>query len=425
MAIFTLTDIKFGGSQRTGSATGGTLVGGAYESNLFRYPQDLGNYNRGHYMVIHINVQDKTDTKYNYKLMEGRENAPTIIANRLNNATPSLNNAISDIGKNEYTQALGGEISSLMTSVAGGADKIVNSLLPDSAGGVLKDIFSKTAGAIGDVAAGALKSYGDVKGVRTISRTTDTIALYMPDTLNFQNNQGYSDLSLTGPVAAGIAGVAAGARSATSTLQNGGSPGDVSSAIVRNLSPFMLGYVMNRSDIGKSAFATMTGMVENPMLELLYTSPEFRTFRFDFMFYPRSEKEAAEVQNIIARLSFHQAPELKKEYYGFYLVPPSEFDIKFYYNGAENPNVPKISTCVLQSIDIDYAPNGFTAYEVPGQTKPTKGGTGMPVAIRMSLQFKETEILTKANFENGYFGSSNKKQDFLSNAAKTAFDNLG
>jgi hypothetical protein len=26
------------------------------------------------------------------------------------------------------------------------------------------------------------------------------------------------------------------------------------------------------------------------------------------------------------------------------------------------------------------------------------GGTGMPVAIRMSLQFKETEILTKASY---------------------------
>lgn len=409
MAIFTLTDIKFGGSQRTGSATGGTLVGGAYESNLFRYPQDLGNYNRGHYMVIHINVQDKTDTKYNYKLMEGRENAPTIIANRLNNATPSLNNAIRDIKNTEYAKMLGEGISNFITSAAGGADNLVQSFLPNNE--ALKGFFGKTGGAFSDVVAGTLKAYGDVKGVRTISRTTDTIALYMPDTLNFQNNQNYSDLNLTGVAAAGISGIAAAARSATSTLQNGGNAGDVTSSIIRNLSPFMLGYVMNRSDLGKSAFATVTGMVENPMLELLYTSPEFRTFRFDFMFYPRSEKEAVEVQNIIARLRFHQAPELKQEYYGFYLVPPSEFDIKFYYNGAENPNIPKISTCVLQAIDIDYAPNGFTAYEVPGQTKPTKGGTGMPVAIRMSLQFKETEILTKANFEDGYFGTSDKNNN--------------
>ena len=80
------------------------------------------------------------------------------------------------------------------------------------------------------------------------------------------------------------------------------------------------------------------------------------------------------------------------------MTPPSEFDIKFMYNGKENPNIPKVSTCVLESIDIDYAPNGFSTYEVPGQNTPTPGGTGTPVGVRMSLQFKETEILTKANF---------------------------
>ena len=67
------------------------------------------------------------------------------------------------------------------------------------------------------------------------------------------------------------------------------------------------------------------------------------------------------------------------------------------YNGIENPNIPKISTCVLESIFTDYAPNGFSAYEVPGQLAE-RGGTGMPVAIRLTLQFRETEIMTKASY---------------------------
>jgi len=141
-----------------------------------------------------------------------------------------------------------------------------------------------------------------------------------------------------------------------------------------------------------------TGYVINPMLEMIYTTPAFREFRFDFMFYPRGEKEATEVQNIINRLHFHQAPEIESAGSGFFLVPPSEFDILFYYNGAINPNIPKISTCVLTSIDVDYAPNGFAAYEVQGEVSPQKGRTGMPVAIRLSLNFKETEIMTKQNF---------------------------
>jgi hypothetical protein len=104
------------------------------------------------------------------------------------------------------------------------------------------------------------------------------------------------------------------------------------------------------------------------------------------------------VQKILNRLQFHQAPEINTDSNGFFLVPPSEFDIQFYYNGKENPNIPKISTCVLETIDVDYAPNGFSAYEVMGENVPGVGRTGMPVAIRLSLQFKETEYLLKDHF---------------------------
>jgi hypothetical protein len=154
----------------------------------------------------------------------------------------------------------------------------------------------------------------------------------------------------------------------------------------------------NKTQFTSALFTAVTGVVQNPMLEIIYSSPELRAFRFDFMFYPRDEFEGRAVQNIIDKFQFHQAPEILKESNGFFLIPPSEFDIKFYYNGKENLNIPTISTCVLESIDLDYAPNGFAAYEVPGQLHPTIGGTGMPVGIRMSLQFRETEYMTKSNF---------------------------
>jgi hypothetical protein len=148
-----------------------------------------------------------------------------------------------------------------------------------------------------------------------------------------------------------------------------------------------------------AVFASAFGVVENPRLELLYTSPSLRTFSFEFMFYPRDEQEASDVQRIIQNLKFHQAPELLKGTAGYFMVPPSEFDIEFYYNGQINNNIPKISTCVLTSINADYAPNGFHAYEVPGEVSPGVGRTGMPVGIRLTLQFHETEVMTKANYD--------------------------
>ena len=137
------------------------------------------------------------------------------------------------------------------------------------------------------------------------------------------------------------------------------------------------------------------------------------------MFYPRSEQEALEVQKLIKRLKFHQAPEVKSGSAGYFLVPPSEFDIEFYYNGQINPNIPTISTCVLTSIDMDYAPNGFHTFETPGDNSPQLGATGMPTAIRMDLTFKETEIMTKFNFQDfspgdrTYGGATQAENDAL------------
>jgi hypothetical protein len=115
------------------------------------------------------------------------------------------------------------------------------------------------------------------------------------------------------------------------------------------------------------------------------------------MFYPRSSKEALEVQNIINKFYYHQAPELVQESQGF-LIPPSQFDIEMYYNGQQNPNIPTIATCVLEGVMVDYAPLGFSTYELPAATAPSLGGTGMPVAIRMLLEFREITYLTKEDF---------------------------
>jgi hypothetical protein len=140
--------------------------------------------------------------------------------------------------------------------------------------------------------------------------------------------------------------------------------------------------------------ATGGALAVNPQLELIYQGTGFRSFRFSFMFYPRSKKEAEEVLGIIDSFTFHQAPEVLSSSFGRYLVPPSEFDIKFYCNGKENPNIPKMTTSVLTGISVDYAPSGFASYETL-LMEPERGGTGMPVAIRMDLSFKETEIITK------------------------------
>jgi hypothetical protein len=340
MALFSFADIKFKSDKRTGFESS-VVLESKYPYDIYRYPRDLGAIDKGHYMVFHINQQRQS----NFKTAEVPNDKPTVIQNRLNFGTPTAGTDI----------PLGQEFQ--------------------------------------------------VQFTRTISRSTDTVALYMPDTVNFVHNQGYSEPSLTGDLAA-LAAVGSEGKSIVDSVKNLSSANAIETLknLVSNgnLSPFVAN-LLRESPILSAGFTAFAGVVVNPMLEMIYSSPEFRSFRFDFMFYPRDEKEAEEVQRIIERLHFHQAPEIQTKGRGFFLIPPSEFDIMFYYNGKINPNIPKISTCVLQSIDVDYAPNGFTTYEVQGEPTPKSGRTGMPVAIRMSLQFKETEIMTKSNFRDGKY----------------------
>jgi hypothetical protein len=364
MSFFSFANIKFFNKiQAISSPDRLVQQMGSYGYDLYRYPIDLGDTDKGHYMVIYINTQKQTE--YNFKTSR---DLPTVIQNRSNGTSQSP----------QQIFATGG------SSILGGLDKVVSNFFPNSqATQQISSLISDISGNINQIG---------LNGTRTIQRTTDAIALYMPDTLAYIHNQQYSDLSLNGFTAA----AAATAGSLGDAMDNA-SAGNIK-GLLGNVSPFVA-RTLQSSDLGRSLFTAVTGKVVNPLLDMIYTSPEFRQFRFDFLFYPRSINEAKQVQQIIQKLYFHQAPEIDTQTSGFFMIPPSEFDIKFYYNGAENPNIPKISTCVLTSIDVDYAPNGFSAYEVANENKPAVGRTGMPVAIRLSLQFKETEIMTKRNFQ--------------------------
>jgi hypothetical protein len=398
MALFSFTDISFIDKKNTISSVNKLTENNLYNTNILRYPIDIGDTDKGHYLIIHINEQ--RSTKFKRVLAS---DLPTVLENRRTGRSISPGLPAGKLFGNavEIIRRFPDEVPVRVPTgvgLTGVETEDVNISLVDLKRGAEKaeEQFQKYA----------------TDFTRTISRTTDTIALYMPDTINFTHNQGYTDLSLTGGTTAALEA----GNSIVDLIKQGKlsfEKGQILSSlgsVVGSLSPFIarqIGDTFLGPDLGRAIFATATGTVVNPLLDLLYTSPEFRNFRFDFMFYPRSQRESIEVQKLINRLYFHQAPEVEGTGTGFFLVPPSEFDIKFYYNGKVNENIPKISTCVLTSIDVDYAPNGFAAYEVPEQIEPKIGGTGMPVAIRLSLNFKETEVITKDYYNDRAIDTTN------------------
>lgn len=397
MPIFNLLDVTVQDSKRNLSVASSSNYIGDYSTTSKRYPIDVGtNSDKGHYMVFHINVQKKTSYKNDYSNDE-----PTIFASRSRAAAVTGQPVNIASGA---SQAIGVGIKAAESSAKYLQQTISNAV---GAAGSLDDKKKAAIGGALDTTAAFLAGVDSVVKesnsnlthagfLRTIRRTKNTIALYMPDTLVFSQDQNYGDIGFGGGL------LAAGAAGASALNRFKGMPTDkIASELGKNITPFLAAAL---KDPQLKALATGAfGTVVNPQLEMVYTSPQFRSFTFEFMFYPRSQREALEVQEIIRLFKFHQAPEVLSSKFaggvgGFFLVPPSEFDIQFYYNGRENPNIPRISTCALLNMSVDYSPNGFATYETLS-SKPTKGGTGMPVAMRMTLQFKELEILTKSNFE--------------------------
>ena len=140
--------------------------------------------------------------------------------------------------------------------------------------------------------------------------------------------------------------------------------------------------------------------VENPYKEQLFRSMGFRKFVFDYKFSPRNEFEALQVfgkptrtkeekiEGIIPTFLRHMHPT--KSASGLFLGYPSEFLIVYYYNGAENKYVRKISNCALVNMSIDYGAEGFTTF---------KGG--IPTEATIRLEFSELETLTADRIEKG------------------------
>ena len=133
------------------------------------------------------------------------------------------------------------------------------------------------------------------------------------------------------------------------------------------------------------------GLAANPKKEQVFKGVDFRTFSFDYQFFPRDIDEAANVLRIIEEFKYHMHPEFKEDTNNFVYVYPSEFDITYFTNNRENRKLHRHASCVLTDININYTPNGvFT-------TLPN----GMPAQINMTLNFRELALMTKDKIKDG------------------------
>ena len=207
-------------------------------------------------------------------------------------------------------------------------------------------------------------------------RKVATISLYIPDTLNFQYNAGYGNLSLQQVVNE----TAAATASATSNVPILGTLAKTAT----------LGLSLAQSNAAKLALSTQ-GLAINPQQQLLFDGIDFRTYQLSFTFTPYSRQEAETVKEIIKLFRYHAAPQITTAAAGMFFVPPSTFDLDFLFNGQRNNNVSRVAESVIENIDVNYAPNGWSSHD-----------DGAPVQTTLTMNFKEIELIDKDKIKAGY-----------------------
>lgn len=215
-------------------------------------------------------------------------------------------------------------------------------------------------------------------------QTTAVIGLYVSETIVYDQNQAYDSPNMLDAVR-GIAGRG----------------GHYFAGLARGAS-----YLSSLTEFVKSGGSTNkpTGVLGNfginPVVSVLYTHPELRTFQFDFNFAPSSETEAKIVEEIIKKFRYHSSPSFldKNTLVGnLILRVPERWSIEFLstdLNGSleENSRIPKIKPCVLESVNINYTPENQFVTTIDN----------FPVHTQLRLQFKEIEIITKEAINEGF-----------------------
>ena len=354
------------------------------------YPEDIINdVTNGHYMLFYINVQNKTRFPYT-RASDGVEVQKRTIKSKLK----LKNTGAENIGKTP-------EYEFVDTFSGGGAVESSSAPYERYIGVDYSDVQelrkNKTKMKTG---------FASTQTMRNATvRIKQSVAIYLPPNVqdNYSTKYSGAETALIGFLAA------SGGKFLDRMRENDFTAAaellkDTAGGAFAEMGKRAAGAMVDIVGGGEGAFelgSKVFGATTNPYMEVLFGGADLRTFTYNFTFAPRVRKERDEVQKIIHTFRFHQAPELRSNQ-SMYMGLPAEFDIHYMYQpdtnvdgtvdeARENPYYNKIATCVLTSCNVDYTPNGVQSH-----------ADGSPVQIKMTLNFLETELITKDHIEAGY-----------------------
>ena len=231
------------------------------------------------------------------------------------------------------------------------------------------------------------------------SRLQSLIKLFMPPTVEVTYAPQYTDEN-----------IGLGSKTAAGAVDEFvGTDGDIAEKIGNAFNTTMKSGLAEKAAIGtidtlapgfKAILFGRSGKAVNNRLELIFSGLAKRSFTFNFKFLPKSYQEAKAVYNIIRRFKFHMLPEIAGDVTtSRTFITPDVFDIKYMMSdGKENEYINKISTCVLENMNVKYGGDRYQTFDPSmAEAGAPDGMKAPPVQTEMTLQFKELEIVTQNN----------------------------
>ena len=242
---------------------------------------------------------------------------------------------------------------------------------------------------VGNQKSGAGGSSNSIQLSRNATtRISTLIALYMPASISVSYNSKYGEQEIST-----LAGAAAGALDAFAG-RGGADAGSALKGALDNMGKGLetgLMKIVDTAAPGATALLALEkGAVRTPKMELMFEGIGRREFSYEFTFIPKSEAEAQTIKDIVYQFKFHMASNYTDGTFREMEIP-SMFNIYYKYKSADNDHLNRISTCALEGLDVSYGADRFVAYE-----------DGVPQTTKISLKFKEMEIITKKQISEGF-----------------------
>ena len=366
-----------GTTQRGGSNLSDTagLTNTKYSTKNFSFPIAVegppGTGNQGHYVIFYVNQQT------NAKLAFGE---PETAEGRKNMEKGAKQHGINVAKDNNAQQA--GIIA---------ANKATDPMAQRNG-----TTSSKEQKAI-DKNIEKYKKISTVRVQRPPTVRMDTaITLYMPPSVQVSYGAEYTDTEIGAAAAIGA--------QAYQDIVGGKSLGDTVNKSLKSLGP-EIGDGMIRKALGAidmipglegamEVVEMQRGFIKAPRMELAFKGIPKRSFQYDFKMLPKSAEEAEEIQKIVKAFKLNMLPEMVQGSANR-LTMPNTFDIQYMYAGAENQYLHKISTCVLETMNVTYGGDRYKTFEANANGAP-------PVEVAISLAFKEMDLITREKANQGF-----------------------